>query len=112
MAAEPVDLTLVRQFLLQARNADGGWGYQASHASRLEPTCWASLALGSTLEHTVLERWSSVEGLLLERHGGAPNYAFHGQALIVLRALTLDHAAGNRTLLAALQRVKGTALPA
>ena len=39
------------------------------------------------------------------------NYAFHGQALIVLRALNLEHAAGNRTLLAALQRVKGRALP-
>ena len=42
----------------------------------------------------------------------APNYAFHGQALIVLRALSLEHAAGNRTLLAALQRVKGKGLPA
>jgi hypothetical protein len=112
MAADTVDLTLVRQFLLHARNADGGWGYQAGQASRLEPTCWASLALGNTLEHKVLEQWSCVEGLLLERHGGAPNYAFHGQALTVLRALNLEHAAGNRTLLAALQRVKGTALPA
>jgi hypothetical protein len=59
--------------------------------------------------HTVLEQWPCTDGLLLERHGGAPNYGFHGQALIVLRALNLEHAAGNRTLLAALQRVKGTA---
>ena len=42
----------------------------------------------------------------------APNYGFHGQAMIVLRALNLEHAAGNPTLLAALQRVKGTRLPA
>ena len=112
MSVETVDLTLLREFLLRARNADGGWGYQAGKASRLEPTCWASLALGSTLAHTVLEQWPCADGLLLERHGGAPNYAFHGQALIVLRALNLEHAAGNRTLLAALQRVKGTALPA
>ena len=112
MSAETGDLTLVQQFLLRARNPDDGWGYQVGKASRLEPTCWASLALGSTLERTVLEQWPCGEGLLLERHGGGPNYAFHGQALIVLRALCLEHAAGNRTLVAALQRVKGTRLPA
>ena len=111
MSAE-TDLTLVRQFLLRARNADGGWGYQAGKASRLEPTCWAILALGSMLERKVLEQWPCADGLLLERHGGGPNYAFHGQALIVLRALNLEHAAGNATLLAAVQRVKGTGLPA
>jgi len=112
MSSESVDSTLLRQFLLRARNADGGWGYQVGKASRLEPTCWAILALGGTLECTVLEQWPCADGLLLERHGGAPNYAFHGQALIVLRALSLEHAAGNRTLVAALQRVKGTRLPA
>lgn len=111
MSFETVDPTLLREFLLGARNADGGWGYQAGKSSRLEPTCWASLALGHTLEHKALQRWSYSEGLLLERHGGTPNYAFHAQALIALRALNLEHAAGNRTLLAALQRVKGTALP-
>jgi hypothetical protein len=111
MSVETANLTLLREFLLRARNADGGWGYQAGRASRLEPTCWASLALARTLEHTVLEQWPCVEGLLLERTGGAPNYAFHAQALIALRALNLEHAAGHRTLLAALQRVKGTALP-
>ena len=111
MSVQTVDLTLLREFLLRARNADGGWGYQAGKASRLEPTCWASLALGSMLEHKVLKQWPCAEGLLLERQGGAPNFAFHGQALIVLRALNLEHATGNRTLLAALQRVKGTSLP-
>lgn len=111
MSVETGARTLLRDFLLRTRNADGGWGYQAGKASRLEPTCWASLALGRTMEHEVLERWPCSDGLLLERHGGVANYGFHGQALIVLRALTLEHAAGNRTLLTALQRVKGTALP-
>jgi hypothetical protein len=106
-----VDLPLLREFLLGARNADGGWGYQPGRASRLEPTCWASLALGHTLEHRVLKQWPCAEGLLLERDHGTPNYAFHAQALIALRALNLEHAAGNRTLLGALQRVKGTSLP-
>ena len=111
MSFKTVDPVLLREFLLRARNADGGWGYQPGKASRLEPTCWASLALGRTLEHNVLEQWSCADGLLLERNGGAPNYAFHAQALLALRALNLEHAAGNRTLLAALQRVKGTAMP-
>ena len=111
MSVDTANLTLLRELLLRTRNADGGWGYQAGKASRLEPTCWASLALGRTLEHNVLEQWSCADGLLLERNGGAPNYAFHAQALLALRALNLEHAAGNRTLLAALQRVKGTAMP-
>ena len=106
-----VDLALLREFLLRARNADGGWGYQPGKASRLEPTCWASLALGNTLEPRVLEQWPCAGGLLLERDSGTPNYAFHAQALIALRALNLEHTAGNRTLLGALQRVKGTPLP-
>ena len=106
-----VDLTPLGEFLLRARNADGGWGYQAATSSRLEPTCWASLALGNTVERRVLEQWPCAEGLLLERDRGTPNYAFHAQALIALRALNLEHTAGNRRLLGALQRVKGTPLP-
>ena len=112
MSADTVNLAVLREFLLRVRNADGGWGYQPGKSSRLEPTCWATLALGSTLAPNALDQWPSVDGLLLERRGGTPNYAFQGLALIVLRALHLEHAAGNRTLLAALQRVKGDALPA
>ena len=112
MSADTVNLAVLREFLLRVRNADGGWGYQPGKSSRLEPTCWAALALGSTLAPNALEQWPSVDGLLLERRGGTPNYAFQGLALIVLRAEHLEHAAGNRTLLAALQRVKGDALPA
>jgi hypothetical protein len=112
MSADTVNLAVLREFLLRVRNADGGWGYQPGKSSRLEPTCWATLALGSTLAPRVLEQWPSVDGLLLERRGGTPNYAFQGLALIVLRALHLEHSAANRTLLAALQRVKGDALPA
>jgi hypothetical protein len=112
MSADTLDLAVLREFLLRVRNADGGWGYQPGKSSRLEPTCWATLALGSALEPKILQQWPCADGLLLERHGGSPNYAFQGQALIVLRALHLEHSAGNRTLLAALERVKGVARPA
>jgi len=96
--------------LLSSRNADGGWGYYPGKASRLEPTCWALVALGDA-PADVLRRWPQEDGLLLERRDGAPNYAFHGLALLALLDRGLDHEAGNATLISSLQRVKGTALP-
>jgi hypothetical protein len=32
-------------FLARAQKPDGGWGYHTTSASRVEPTCWALLAL-------------------------------------------------------------------
>ena len=45
----PAPLTdqALRRILLTRANTTGGWGYYAGKASRLEPTCWALLALGS-----------------------------------------------------------------
>jgi hypothetical protein len=34
-------------FLRNAQNADGGWGFRPESQSRVEPTCWAVLALQS-----------------------------------------------------------------
>ena len=110
MSAETLDPTALRDFLLRARNADGGWGYGPGKASRLEPTCWALLALGGTVEPTALQHWPSADGILVERRGGSSNYAFHGQALLVLRSLTVEHVVGNAALVAALQRVKGATI--
>jgi hypothetical protein len=102
-----------RKFLLQGRNADGGWGYFAGKKSRLEPTCWAALALGGEATHAnphPLKQWPVRDGLLLEREGGDPNYAFHGLALITLLACGVEHDAGNAALLEGLQRVQGITL--
>jgi len=100
--------------LLSGRNPDGGWGYFPGKASRLEPTAWASLALRETIDTTgvpvLLADWPTSDGLLLERAGGAPNYGFHGLALLVMRACRIEHRLGNDVLLDALQRVKGIAL--
>jgi hypothetical protein len=99
--------------LLRGQNPDGGWGYYPEKSSRLEPTAWATLALRDVADTTrasaALRQWPSKDGLLLERAGGEPNYAFHALALLVLRAYRLEHSAGNAALLSGLQRVKGMA---
>ena len=100
--------------LLRGRNADGGWGYYPEKSSRLEPTAWATLALretaGAADAPAVLTQWPSKDGLLLERAGGGPNYAFLGLALLVMRACQIEHHTGNALLLGGLQGVKGMAL--
>jgi hypothetical protein len=98
--------------LSAGRNADGGWGYYRHKKSRLEPTCWAVLAL-AVLEPgvgTALAHWPTREGLMLERAGGDANYGFHGLALLVLHAVALQHRQGNLTLVDGLQRVRGVSL--
>ena len=63
----------IADLLVRGRNADGGWGYFAGKASRLEPTCWALLALagrpGAPGDAAPLRAWPARDGLLLERRG-------------------------------------------
>ena len=98
-------------FLLRGRNADGGWGYYSGKATRLEPTSWALLALKGLAPDArlgqILETWPARQGLLAERPGGDPNYAFHALALLVLRAFGSEHAQSNAALIRGLQGVKG-----
>lgn len=113
MPAPHARLKALEEFLLRGRNPDGGWAYHPGKASRLEPTCWAMLALGErATDWAVLQKWPVIDGLLLERRGGSPNYAFHGLALLAMRALRVEHAGGNGAILGGLQRVKGEKLPA
>ena len=108
--ADPLfDSTTLQRRLLDGRNADGGWGYYAAKASRLEPTCWALLALRSA-DPSVLARWPSADGRLLERSGGEVNYAFHALALLTLTARGAQHTAGTARLAEALQNAKGLAI--
>lgn len=97
--------------LLRSRNPDGGWAYYAGKTSRLEPTCWALLALkrpaAADIAVDALRNWPARDGLLLERRDGEPNYAFHGLALLTLQACGVEHAAGNGALIAGMQRARG-----
>ena len=105
-------LQALESFLVRGRNADGGWAYHPGKAARLEPTCWAFLALGArAADRPVLAQWPAADGMLLERRGGTPNYAFHALALLAMRALGAPRAGGVGPLLAALQAVKGDAIP-
>jgi hypothetical protein len=103
------EISALRRFLLAGRNADGGWGYYPGKASRLEPTCWALLAL-TDLDASVLSTWPAADGLLRERRDGEVNFAFHALGLLVLSARRIEHAAGNSTLASHLERAKGMAV--
>ena len=72
------------------RNPDGGWPYYAGKTSRLEPTCWALLALqaaGEKVSLDVLQQWPRREGWLVDKSSDAVNVAFNGLAALTLGAL-------------------------
>lgn len=83
-------------------NDDGGWAYFQGKTSRLEPTCWAALALmdgGATtadraLAESALSRiaaWQGADGLLCDTPRAPANLSFNGLAAIVVQ-----HALGTR----------------
>lgn len=78
----------LRQALVGLRNADGGWGYYADKTSRLEPTCWALLALahdaGTPVDSAVLDRWPRENGWLIDAPHAPANYAFNALAGVTL----------------------------
>jgi hypothetical protein len=114
-------MTRLRHALVSGRNADGGWGYYPGKASRLEPTCWALLSLGSGAESRQLREPAAAwlvacqrpAGWLVERPEWPVNIAFNG-----LAAFTLLHhrdMAGEdwrRRLLTFLLASKGIAVAA
>jgi hypothetical protein len=103
----------LRQTITGLANKDGGWPYYPGRASRLEPTCWALLALAAdsgappTIE--VLRRWPSHDGWLVDVPGAPINFAFNA-----LAALTLvqhpDGVAAGQAIARKLIDVKGVAL--
>ena len=110
--------------LVTGANPDGGWPYYPGHASRLEPTCWALLALlahqstaGSDMSahRDFLLRSRRSDGLVLEQATGEenrPNLAFNGfLALLLLAERRLASDAFRTALLSALVANKGAQLP-
>jgi hypothetical protein len=83
-------MTALLERLRAMRNPDGGWPYYAGKTSRLEPTCWALLALqaaGEKASLDVLQQWPRSEGWFVDRSSDAVNVAFNGLAAFTLCAL-------------------------
>ncbi|HXT72017.1 MAG TPA: hypothetical protein VN700_19845 [Vicinamibacterales bacterium] len=81
-------LPTLRNALLERRNSDGGWGYSAGRTSRLEPTCWALLALSKGAARPgsldVLLKWPIDNGWRIDVPGAPVNYAFNALAALTL----------------------------
>ena len=85
------DANSLRAALLAHATASGGWAYYPGHASRLEPTCWALLALGGPASDFDPEpHWrfligcQRTSGLLLENPALPANIAFNALAGIAM----------------------------
>src|SRR5882672_6744238 len=109
------DLTIedaLQHQLLNARHRGGAWGYEAGSTPRLEPTCWALLALGTSRPESarVLAQWPSHAGALVEQSGGLVNWSFHALALWTQLALGEDSVYELDPIAAALVEARGTAL--
>jgi hypothetical protein len=78
----------LRKALLAARNQDGGWGYAPGRHSRIEPTCWAELALGRSQTRppdvASIRRWKRQDDWLLDVPGAPPNIPFNALAALTL----------------------------
>ena len=111
---------LLRQTLLTGANAGGGWAYYAGKTSRLEPTCWALLALGASGSSAAslaphaqfLTRCQRASGWLVEDPAWPINIGFN--ALVAVTWLSRPDLAtddARSRLLAALTASKGIQAP-
>jgi hypothetical protein len=112
----------LRQKLAAAAVDAGGWPYYAGQARRLEPTCWALLALSAAAPAQtgqVAAGWQFLRGLqrqsglLVEAATPGANFAWNGLALLastVTSPKTTDIADWRGRLVEALLAAKGIAL--
>ena len=100
-----------------AANATGGWGYYTGKASRIEPTCWAVLALASeaansgtalspTHQH-FLHRCQRSDGLLADRSDLPANLSWSALASVTLASISSPAAGARERLMNALVETEG-----
>lgn len=109
------------EVLSDAANPAGGWSYYAGKASRLEPTCWALLALAQNESRTAgnddlhrefLERCQRPEGWLVEDPRWPVNIAFNAiVAFTWLRRQDIAAESRLQALLGSLVAAKGVRAP-
>lgn len=97
---------LLREALLAKRNTDGGWGYFAGKQTRIEPTCWANLALGGgapapTAAGQAPPAW------YIDVPGTPINYTFQALRGLTLLAASPENRAGALAVATALLDVGG-----
>ncbi len=100
--------------LLDRRNADRGWGYSAGKATRLEPTCWALLALdpgpaGPGAVDVLIKRRNQ-EGWFVDIPGAPINYAFNALVALTLLRFPGQHDIARDTAVKLLD-VRGLKFP-
>jgi hypothetical protein len=87
----------LRGSLVDQAAASGGWSYYPQQPSRIEPTCWALLALGPSPANAreaaavagarrFLHGLQRADGLLVEPATPGPNYGWNGLSLLALNA--------------------------
>ncbi len=86
----------LRARLVDLASSSGGWPYYAGQPARIEPTCWALLALSYsatpreaavvTPARRFLRSLMQPSGLLVGPNTPGPNYAWNGLALLALNA--------------------------
>ena len=91
----------LRALLASARNADGGWPYYDGRKSRIEPTCWAILALGDANAAALLAHWRDAGGIVVEPDIQSANYTFNALAALALAAVPPADAADAGPAIAA-----------
>jgi hypothetical protein len=97
------------EFRFAGRNADGGWGYYPDKSSRLEPHCVGTFALHAPTRR----RWAAAPAEVAVK--GRFDFWSEQVASPTMRSMAclaglagcgVEHASGNTSLLAALQRVR------
>ena len=114
--------------LIAGANPTGGWGYLSGNGSRIEPTCWALLALAGSepagplgpqsplsndLHFRFLSRCQRPDGLLSDRPEFPANLSWTALAFLTLSALsssTETNAVSGR-LVGAMTETAGLQLP-
>ncbi len=123
MASADRLVTDLKDSLLRSVNSSGGWGYYVGRASRVEPTCWALLALlegrpslpDAGLLHSAtafLARAQQSSGFLVDNSRQSPNLATNGLAALLWEVRPETGSPSNvARLIQAIAREKGVVLP-
>jgi hypothetical protein len=110
----------LRLRLTATQRSDGGWAYYEGKSSRLEPTCWAIVALANDGAWPSDRREGAVRyllgrqresGLLAESPAVGPNYGWNGLALLALQAAGVPaDTTAERRIVVALLAARGVAV--